>query len=710
MNRLLNYEINFEKEILRIDMAIRQKAGALLPVIPDRVKWDDFLATVKIEWQSWRNDLEQYPYCLEVLYGGLAFYEYDENTFWPHFAKAIGSESLPTNQQTEINLAFSNVAERLGLKLQHRENRKDFVGLAVYYIGIPLSLWDGFLEICEWALWQDNWKGLSDMEWADVLAKRAGGRKRLKTFLIDNRQTASEFIQEMHDAREILRNERLPISELRQACLLRPEYFDEVPETAEFLCPQNPESLFRDRARLVWDDRRSRISLYLPAVARNKLPATWHIGNLPPQKASTSPDELVLNSAAFETTLFLRLESGQQREVQRLRGVEPWGLFDMERGGRLVVNPDRDYLPLRSYVLIASKKVDIISREGFEQEENLENQPYELKNGTTCYVTNLYPTAKYAKLSLTHVDKKWKLHFRTKSDIKPWFFVGRDKHAANFECLGDITKIERLPLLCVAIPRGYLQYTEANLHSKFRILVDNVFADGEWETRDIQGDDRDFYFWKWAKTPIIKKDKSGIFRDFKELTSARVFKPIKLRGERVITITAPERDPFKYKIYLEDPKYNIDECWKNLPGAFLPWFLLCQSRQSPDGMTWDDLLLAGDVIAPDSKISYNVIRKYADYGLLKRIGRKWIIDESRVVLTRKTGEYEVKFCGNPSILWGLYRKMYHVLLDHKLPMIEVVSKRGDLPFLLMRWNQFYPELDKYLKDHHVRAVSDLWRC
>lgn len=127
-------------------------------------------------------------------------------------------------------------------------------------------------------------------------------------------------------------------------------------------------------------------------------------------------------------------------------------------------------------------------------------------------------------------------------------------------------------------------------------------------------------------------------------------------------------------------------------------------------MTWDDLLLAKDVIAPDSRISFYMLRKYADHGLLKRIGRKWIIAESRVVLTRKTGEYEVKFCGDPSILWGLYRKMYHILPNHKLPIIEVVSKRGDLPFLLMRWNKVYPELDKYLKNHRVRPVYDLWRC
>ena len=32
---------------------------------------------------------------------------------------------------------------------------------AAYHIGVPLSLWDGLLEVCEWALLQDDWKDLS---------------------------------------------------------------------------------------------------------------------------------------------------------------------------------------------------------------------------------------------------------------------------------------------------------------------------------------------------------------------------------------------------------------------------------------------------------------------------------------------------------------------------------------------------------------------
>lgn len=240
----------FRKELHAIPLANRLKAGVLLQVIPNREDWDDFTASVKTEWHSWCHELIKYPKCLVVLYGGLAFYEYDENTFWPQFYEAVGNE-LPDNQQAEINNAFSKATEQLSLKILQRRRGSDYVGSAVYHIGIPLSLWDGFIEICEWAqkrtLYQENWETLTDEKWTESIGKRTGGRQRLKKFLIDNREAATTFIKEILDARQILSNNQdYTISDLKQACFLRPEYFDEVPETAEFLRPENPESLFQD--------------------------------------------------------------------------------------------------------------------------------------------------------------------------------------------------------------------------------------------------------------------------------------------------------------------------------------------------------------------------------------------------------------------------------------------------------------------------------
>src|ERR1043165_5798912 len=96
--------------------------------------------------------------------------------------------------------------------------------------------------------------------------------------------------QKVQEARPILtEDESLTINQIKQACLLRQEYFDEVPETAEFLRPSDPESLFKDGARLVWNDHQRRISLYLPSVARDNLPEVWKFEGLT-QEAAATPD------------------------------------------------------------------------------------------------------------------------------------------------------------------------------------------------------------------------------------------------------------------------------------------------------------------------------------------------------------------------------------------------------------------------------------
>ncbi len=190
---LESWERNLEKLITEIDLPLRHRAGALLPVIPDRLQWEDFTASVKAEWTKWCTRLITYPHCLVVLYGGVAFYEYDENKLWPQFAKTVGDDSLSGKgyYQHEINVAFEHAAQSLGLTTQERENGTDFVGSAVYHIGIPLSLWDDFLEICEWALWREDWKTLESSEWTEVITKRTTGRPRLRKFSIDNREGAT---------------------------------------------------------------------------------------------------------------------------------------------------------------------------------------------------------------------------------------------------------------------------------------------------------------------------------------------------------------------------------------------------------------------------------------------------------------------------------------------------------------------------------------
>ena len=286
---LADWEEYFRAKIQRGSCSNSASHAVLLPVVPDRVTWDAFLKSVRDEWKNWKSRLSHRPSCLLMLYCGLAFYEYDENTFWPQFAKVVGSDELPANQQTEINAVFATAVHQFRLELKLRGNGTDFVGSAVNLIGIPLSLWDGFLEICDWAIWRKDWRSLSDEEWTDAVEKRTGSRTRLRRFLTENRESASRFIQDVLDAREILSSDpQLTIRDIARASILRQEYFDDVPETADFLRPQDPDSLFRYRVRLIWDERRQNISVLLPAISRDKLPALWCVGSRRQEESSVA--------------------------------------------------------------------------------------------------------------------------------------------------------------------------------------------------------------------------------------------------------------------------------------------------------------------------------------------------------------------------------------------------------------------------------------
>ncbi len=710
LHMLTDWESDFEQKIQQINHAKKNQAGALLPVIPDHWKWDAFQTSVKSEWEHWRDDLEQYPACLVLLYCGLAFYEYEDNTFWPQFSKSVGSETFSPNQQSKINSIFAGAAQHFGLKLKPRCNGTDYVGSAVQCIGIPLSLWNGFLDICEWALWREDWKTLTDEEWTEAVAKRSGGRQRLKKFLIDNRESASSFVQEMLDARAKLTNDmNLTIGEISQASILRVEYFDEVPETADFLRPKNPDSLYQDRARLIWDEQQRRISVQLPVVPQGQLPATWRV-DAHSQSAAPSPDELLLNSAAFHNPLLLTLELKNRSEPQRMRGVEPWGLFDIEGGGCLI-NPNRDELPLKSYVLVSNKEIEFLSREGFYEDENPVNEQFELEDGTTCFITRLWPTGKYAELRLKDggdTPKTKTIRFKTRAKIEARFFVGKGEHAAYFSRIEDKVKIEEWPVLCVLIPRGYFQDDKAELDRKFKVFIDGNLAGGQWENPVTQTDgDRKCYFWKWSGTRPVTKVKAGTGTSLQELPNLISFPYLK--GDLILSIESP-CFTVQYKIYKDDQKPGMGKCWKNLPGNFLPMFLLCQSTE---GMKWEDLLLAKNVIAPSLFFSSYMLHKYARHGFLMQQGHRWLIRESRASLNLiDYNRCQLNYCGDPSILWGLYCHMYAIIQNkqnNELPVIEVADKKGKAPYLQMVWPWGRRRnLETYLKRQRVVIGESLW--
>jgi len=91
-------------------------------------------------------------------------------------------------------------------------------------------------------------------------------------------------------------------------------------------------------------------------------------------------------------------------------------------------------------------------------------------------------------------------------------------------------------------------------------------------------------------------------------------------------------------------------------------------------------------------------------------GRKWLIKESRVVSTQiSDAACCVEYCGDPSILWGLYRLMYHKTPTHGLPRIKVMDRRGDVPYLRMLWDlRLQKEVERYLRNNDIVITDELW--
>jgi len=642
------YEKQFGNLIQNLTLADRQKAGALLSVIPERLEWENYISVVKSQVSISRAFLwDNNPYCLIVLYGGMAFFEYEDNSLWPQFKRVLDLESIQGNRQRDINRAFADAAKAVGLKILEKETRTEYVGSAVYHAGIPLSLWDGFLDICEWAWRRDDWKDLNAEQWEEFVSRRAGGRIRLKRFLCDNRETTTQFVQDMIDAKNILKqNPNYSIKDIADLCFIRQEYFEEVPETVEFLRPNDPDSLFKHKPQLSWNN--SSIVIRLPGVEASKLPAVWQIGDLP-HPASSGPSQRNIDRVAFQKRIVLKLESGDRVEEDRLEGLDPWGLYNVEKSR--FINSNRRELPLAKYDLICKREFDKISLKGFNEEDLEKNSPYPLTDDSICYVTRLDPVSKFPKLDMKLGGNHWSISFNVKYGLEANLFFGEGSDACKYYVSDDIKKMGKLPILCVAIPDGYFDNNEYVLRKKFKISVNNDRGYGEWERR-YEDEGREFYIFNWDKVPVEREIENQTFNDLKRLSEVNLTLPDPL-GEKVISISAPQWEiKFDWRVEIIKPLPYVDSCWRNLPGDYLIWFLL---DQKTEGMSWNDLLMAQSVISPESRISLGVLRKYAKYGFVAQHGRIWKILESRAAIKSQTGVCTLEYCGRPSLLWELTR-------------------------------------------------------
>jgi hypothetical protein len=685
---LADWEKRFALSLREILKDQRGKAGAMLPVIPSRDEWDQFVAEVRNEWWHWEWIFTLNPGCLVVLYDGVAFYNYRSGAFWDGFAEVVGASPIPVNVQTAINRSFTNSAKRFELRVAPG----NFVGSAVAHIGIPISMWDGFLHVCEWALWTDGWDDCADNTWRDAISRRLGGQARLIRFLIDNRDAATQFVTEMLDARRVLSADRtLTVSGIAQALILRVEYFDEVPETADFLRPDDPESLFSDRANLAWNEERQTISLHLPPVDSKSLPARWCCNGCV-QPATDTATELAINSIAFTTTLRLELQSKNGPACQRIAAIDEWAIYDELR--KRFVNRGRDLLPVSTYTLISLQPLKPNLGYGWSQdpEDPAIDLAHELADGTRIYLSRLFPESRRPKLQIG--DGPW-IHFAQRRNVALRVFCGdKPRNAARFSILPTgMIRTETWPRPFLEVPLSLVR--DDDIPSEFIVWLDGKRACGKWKLYEFDPPDveeekaeRAFYFWQWDEQPIPPPPtQTTIHRSFSALDN-NVIQPRVLNwtGEHTLHVESRRLGRLSFgaeqecKFELVQP--TPDHLWPNNWGDYMACVLLAQVQ---DEATWEEVRFAREATAMWTDINLNAvyyqIRKLEQHGFLVVRGHRYLDFHSRITLTNfQHNSFRGEFCGLSSKLYDLTR------IVQPLKIAVAPSERGYPAKLHIDWH------------------------
>ena len=690
-------------------LSVNQKTspGGLLTTIPARDDWDCFKASVQSVWRVWELAFKGHPVAFVILYDGVAFYRYESGNFWKGFAQTVGMQSIGVAEQSRINQQYQLSASRIGLPVECGE----YNSAAIRQIGVPVSMWEGVLGICEWALWQSGWREFSDQEWKHAITRRLGGRKRLIDFLVQNREAATEFIQEMLDARELLReNPTLTLAALKEVCRLRREYFEEVPETADFLREDDPESLFADRARLSWNDYRETLSLHLPAVGQSMLPAEWRFGSQR-QPASNTAGELVVNGAAFTRSLRLELCRGGDTASQRIVGIEDWALWD-ETKARFV--PRRDHLPLAQYVLI-SKQPLRPKLEGWacDPDDPCIDLSRELSDGTSYYVTRLVPESRRPRLKVS--GSQWFAFMQRRGVVLRLFCGTNLRTASRFSLSSDgSARVEELPRPFLEVPLSLI--SDDHIDSEFDVFLDGRGAPGRWKTYSFKPDGTDetnaesaLCFWHWEDMrlspatpgPSVHRSLESIGRDASgdSVRSQLGRHSLHVQSRRLGRLPFGGKSQFDFDLV---PK--IAHVWPNSWGDYLVWILLSQVQ---DEASWEEVRFAHEALSYgriQHHFVYYAIRKLERYDYLAIRGHRYLNFRNRIALLPTVrDELRARYCGLSTALYELVRAVPPLGLE------VACTDAGKPPSLQLRWAaRDRGDVRLACEQNQIEIVNALW--
>jgi len=489
----------------RIPAANRAAMGACVVTLPAADELQEYLTAVRSAWSmGWCNQPARYPHLLLRLYHCVAFLRYEGNAFWASFGEAVGDHHIASNpnRQTEINDVFDLISSHLGLEILHGAAGKRLcVQSAVRHVGIPVRIWRGFIEVCERLFLEpEDWKQWPEDRWQNATSLWLGGRKNLRAFFVENRETAEKWIEEMLEARRILeKNPDWTLDDVAQVSHLRPEYFDEVPETATFLRPIETETLFRDRPRLRlrWQPGSVAIQIETPRLKNESwLPAEWLVLDRR-ANASTNPVPIPLHGGAFAEELALKLvRHGNELKTYRLRGLSPWGLWS-ESGGAFISLQAHE-LPVDDYVLVSKSPLILTNRDGWlrdDEDDTRWNQEAQMPDGSTCFVSRLVPDARRATLEVAGWHRitfapRARLELRVFPSVTECFFLSLTPP----NCIA----LPAWPRFVLKAPKGLLadsaDETQTLLEKEFHFFTRNTRIPGVWRhdedaSQHLEGDD-----------------------------------------------------------------------------------------------------------------------------------------------------------------------------------------------------------------------------
>ncbi|MDH4454901.1 MAG: hypothetical protein QE570_17140 [Verrucomicrobiota bacterium] len=626
---------------------VRGRIGGCLGALPDAEQMDAFIAAAKREWQDgWKHSIGRYPHMLLLLYQCVAFLKYEGNKFWDAFAAVLGEQVIPSNRQTEINACFVRAANHLGLPvLEHQ-----YVQSAVRHVGIPVRVWRGFVQVCEKLIRVgDDWKNWPDDDWQNHLAMWLGARRNLIAFFVDNRDTAKQWLSEMIDARQMLiENPAYTLDDIKEVVVLRPEYFEAVPETALFLRPSDPESLFRDRPRLRYQNHNGLVSITLEAPRisdESMLPAEWQICGKSCQ-ASTNPVSLRLDSASFAETLALQLV-GVRDEAKpfRLRGIDPWALWSHSL--RAFISNSVRELPVGAYTVISRHQITFTEQNGWLEDDDDEtrwNVEHEVKDGSTCFVTQLQPSGKRATLGIAGTDR---IIFAPHKRLELRVFPDRtDRFLFNID-QQSVLRLNKWPAFMLKVPIGMLGTSPAEtlgrLNSEYRLFCDEQRLAGSWH-ESVHREEDEFYSFKvddstnfppakpgatWKPSKTLSSF-DGIWQQTRE-PAPEPTEPLSVKLQSTKHGVIPFGDSPAVRLMRGRPlrQDHAKKLWVVFD-EYMPWFLLSAVQ---DYATWEEIVIAHEMMqtgwngCPLNRWAFVKIERL---GMMTQRGQRWTDFENRV--------------------------------------------------------------------------------